>query len=92
MLQFTETTMVLGILALTGFAAIDWFVWGMAATRDFYRPSTLRPLSLGELTNKFLGRMVKTNREVLPASAINHVEDHVMAPANDGGHGFKKVA
>jgi hypothetical protein len=84
------TTTVLGILFVTALAAIDWYVWSAAGSASFRRPISARPLTLRELSNKFLGRLVATNAGVLPASAL--VNNEAKADQHDHGHGFKKVA
>jgi hypothetical protein len=91
MLYPTMTVAVLGILFVTALAAADWYVWGAAVTTGIRRPITVRPLTLRELADKFLGRVIATNAEVLPASVIAHSEAPPAAASNDG-HGFKKVA
>jgi len=82
---------VLGTLAIAGLAAVDWYVWGVAAKGHLHDIRTVRPLTMRELATRLLGGVAATNGEVLmvpPAVApacVTANEDH-------HGQGFKKVA
>jgi hypothetical protein len=90
MLYPTMTATVLGILFVTALAAVDWYVWGTAGAASYRRPETARPLTLKELSGRFLARVVALNGQVLPANVIANGE---TKPAqHDEGHGFKRVA
>jgi hypothetical protein len=91
MLYPTMTAMVLGILFVAAIAAVDWYVWSAAGVASFRRPVKARPLTARDLFNKFLGRVVEANAEVLPASVMAREAD-ASAAKDDNGNGFKKVA
>jgi hypothetical protein len=85
------TATVLGVLFVTGLAAVDWYVWSMAAVENYRHPVSARPLTMREIANKALGRVVAVNAEVLPQVTTATVEAK-PAVSNDEGHGFKRVA
>lgn len=89
MLYPTMTATVLGLLFVTALAAIDWYVWNAGGGTGIRRPFNARPLTVSELANKFLGRVVTINADVLPANVLTSGQ---AKPAHDDGHGFKKVA
>jgi hypothetical protein len=91
MLYPTMTATVLGVLFVTALAAVDWYVWGVATVRNYRQPVSARPLTVRELINKFLGRVVATNAEVLP-QGVTATAEAKPAVSNDEGHGFKRVA
>jgi hypothetical protein len=92
MLYPTMTAMVLGVLFVTALAAVDWYVWSIAAVSNWRRPVSARPLTVRELANKLLGRVVAINAEVLPHVATTIAEVKPAVSGNDEGHGFKRVA
>jgi hypothetical protein len=92
MLYPTMTATILGVLFVTGLAAVDWYVWGMAAVEGYRHPVSARPLTLREIVNKALGRVVAVNAEVLPHTATANAEAKPAVNGNDEGHGFKRVA
>lgn len=93
MLYPTITAIMFGIVFLAALAAIDWYVWGLTMVPSMRRPRTVQPLTAGEMTEKFLERMVAVNQEVLPQSVLASAEAAPVATdTNADGHGFKKVA
>jgi len=86
------TVAVLGVLFVTALAAVDWYVWGMATVQNFRHPVNLRPLTLREMVNNALARVVALNAERLPQAVIGNAEEKPAAGGDDDGHGFKRVA
>jgi len=90
MLYPTMTATVLGVLFVTALAAVDWYVWSVAAVENYRHPASARPLTIREVINKALGRIVAVNAEVLPNMGTATAEAKPVV--SDEGHGFKKVA
>jgi hypothetical protein len=95
MLYPTVLIAVSGIIGVIGLAAIDWYVWGTTVASNSHRRSRVQPLTLRELTAKFLGGIVASNTEVLmvPSTTIAKAPCAQMkAVTRDHSHGFKQVA
>lgn len=65
MLNPTTITTMLATITVIALAAADWYVWGIASAKHYYRPRSVQPLTLRELAAKFLAGVGATNAEVL---------------------------
>lgn len=95
MLYPTILMAVSGILAVVALAAIDWYVWGTPGALSSRRPSLVRPLTIRELSARFLGGIIASNTEVLmvpPTSIAKAPCAFLKVAASEDSHGFKKVA
>jgi hypothetical protein len=95
MLHPTILIAVSGIIGVVGLAIIDWYVWGTPVASNFHRRSGVQPLTIRELSARFLGGIVASNTEVLmvPPTAIEKVPcAQLKVVTREHNHGFKKVA
>lgn len=94
MLHPTILMAISGIIGVIGLAAIDWYVWGTSVASNSHRQS-VQPLTIRELTARFLGGIVASNTEVLmvPPTTVAKIPCAQLKAINrEDSHGFKKVA
>jgi hypothetical protein len=92
MLNPTIITAALGFLAIAGLAAVDWYVWGMAAKGHLHDARLVRPLTARELAGRLLGGVAATNGEVLMVPPAITAKAVTATYNHHDRHGFKEVA
>ena len=68
---------------------IAWYLGGIVPTKS---PSSVQPLSATDLLERFLGRAIALEEEVLPRRAPETVSAPASVNHGDDDGGFKKVA
>lgn len=87
----TSTLLTFAAVVVAVLLAADWYVWGRTYAADFRSPQTVRPQS--DFIERFLVRAFATKQaSVTRTAAIPATVSAASVPAEDDGHGFKKVA
>jgi hypothetical protein len=92
MLNPSIITAALGFLAIAGLAAVDWYVWGMAAKGHLHDARNVHPLTARELAARLLGGVAATNGEVLMVPPVIPATAETATHTHHDRHGFKEVA